>query len=131
MAVKHVFMDGNIPVAAQAVQGQATPASVSVRCPYCLNMGTFAGTSINDIAFIARIFTPPSSKTYTAGVRLCPNDACRGILFVIMEGARLVTSIPRGTFCCRTIAPRLSSPTKWNVFLPRSIPIVVMVSGLF
>jgi hypothetical protein len=25
----------------------------------------------------------------------------------------------------------LSNPTKWNVFLPRSIPIVVIVSGVF
>ena len=30
----------------------------------------------------------------------------------------------------QAIAPRLSNPTKWNVFLPRSIPIVVMVCGV-
>jgi hypothetical protein len=35
-----------------------------------------------------------------------------------------------GYLCCRTTAPRLSNPTKWNVFLPRSTQIVVMVSGV-
>src|SRR5215469_7174774 len=35
---------------------------------------------------------------------------------------------PRDHFCRRTIAPRWSSPTTWNEFLPISIPIVAMVA---
>jgi hypothetical protein len=35
--------------------------------------------------------------------------------------------LPRDTFCCR---PRLSNPTKWNVFLPRSTPIVAIGSSV-
>src|SRR4029453_3205474 len=33
------------------------------------------------------------------------------------------------TFNCRAIAPRPSRPIKWNVFLPISMPIVVMSQG--
>src|SRR5262249_32327819 len=39
------------------------------------------------------------------------------------------TSIwPRDHFCRNTIAPRWSSPTTWNEFLPRSMPMVAMVA---
>src|SRR5215475_14163284 len=35
---------------------------------------------------------------------------------------------PRDHFCLRTIAPRWSSPTTWNEFLPISMPMVAMVA---
>src|SRR5215475_9477422 len=35
---------------------------------------------------------------------------------------------PREHFCRRTIAPRWSSPTTWNEFLPISMPMVAMVA---
>src|SRR5499433_2009328 len=35
---------------------------------------------------------------------------------------------PRDHFCRRTIAPRWSSPTTWNEFLPISMPMVAMVA---
>src|SRR5215510_16026884 len=35
---------------------------------------------------------------------------------------------PRDHFCRSTIAPRRSSPTTWNQFLPISMPIVAMVA---
>src|SRR5207302_6763013 len=36
---------------------------------------------------------------------------------------------PRESFSCKTIAPRVSRPTRWKVFLPRSMPIVAIVVG--
>src|SRR5215475_6621539 len=49
----------------------------------------------------------------------------------IRHGGMLATCAsiwPRDHFCRRTIAPRWSSPTTWNEFLPISIPIVAMVA---
>src|SRR5262245_2468084 len=36
---------------------------------------------------------------------------------------------PRDHFCRSTIAPRRSSPTTWNQFLPISMPIVALVAN--
>src|SRR5215475_11334954 len=49
----------------------------------------------------------------------------------IRHGGMLATCAsiwPRDHFCRRTIAPRWSSPTTWNEFLPISMPMVAMVA---
>src|SRR5262249_11912899 len=60
-----------------------------------------------------------------AGTGFHPDQAARDVAEPPSKLMRRVT------FCRRTIAPRLSNPTKWNVFLPTSIPIVLMASGVF
>src|SRR4051812_2481676 len=40
--------------------------------------------------------------------------------------ANRVSTWPRDHFCRSTIAPRLSSPTMWNEFLPISMPITAI-----
>src|SRR5262245_32361251 len=43
----------------------------------------------------------------------------------IRQGDRLASRAstwPRDHFCCSTISPRLSCPTRWNEFLPISMP---------
>src|SRR5262249_23168018 len=57
-----------------------------------------------------------------AGTGFHPDQAARDI-------AEPASKLMTVTFCCRTIAPRGSNPTKWNVFLPTSIPIVLTVSS--
>src|SRR5260370_42081385 len=42
--------------------------------------------------------------------------------------ARRASIWPRDHFCRSTIAPRRSRPTRWNEFLPISMPIVAMVA---
>src|SRR5438034_2041439 len=43
---------------------------------------------------------------------------------------RRTTTWPRDSFCRSTIAPRSSRPTRWNVFLPISMPIAVTMLSL-
>lgn len=59
---------------------------LSVRCPACRQIGVFEAVGPNDHHL--------QPAGVTAGERRCPNPECHTHLFVVHDGARLVTSYP-------------------------------------
>ena len=73
-------------------------AVVSLRCPICQQVGTFDGVTQFDAQSHVPLGTPPgASHTYIAGLRSCPNPACRALVLCIVNasaGSKLVASYP-------------------------------------
>lgn len=60
--------------------------SMSLRCPYCRQMGSFSGAKVNDISW-TRTEKDQSGRAVAvgmrrAGIRQCPNLSCRGVVFI-------------------------------------------------
>src|SRR5262249_6816860 len=71
----------------------------------------------------------PWQKLVSHGAQAYQPPQLTTALVLIADIAR-TSECPRSAMCGRlrkTIAPRRSRPTKWNVFLPRSRPIVDIV----
>jgi hypothetical protein len=78
---------------AQAVE---LPA-ISIRCPHCRELGSF------ELATGAKSFRKngvlmpmqlAAQSTYCAGIRICPNQKCRGLVFVIEDRTDVVEIEP-------------------------------------
>jgi hypothetical protein len=80
------------------------------------------------IAFIEMYRTGLPRRLYW---RCISDRALRRFSFLTTRGrlARRQTTRSRASFSRSTIPPRASSPIKWNVFLPGSIPMVTARSG--
>jgi hypothetical protein len=58
-------------------------AAVSVRCPHCRELGSF--NSLTGIQFAKNGAIGPHRQVhaYIATIRICPNQKCKGIIFII------------------------------------------------
>lgn len=80
----------------RSVAKHASPYPVSVRCPSCRQIGTFAGVSnVNDVTWDATHPGVHSSISRHAGIRICPKFECRAIIFVVVHGSHLLETYPR------------------------------------
>lgn len=78
----------NVPVAFHP------PNVINLRCPACRHAGTFYGfPAIADLHWYETT-GPNRARPIAAGVRLCPNPECRGVVFVVQSGGRLIESFP-------------------------------------
>ncbi len=72
---------------------QTNPEIVPLRCPACRREGSFAGLpGIPDAGFLLQV--PGSLENWRAGVRVCPNPACRALVFVVTANNKLSVSFP-------------------------------------
>lgn len=64
--------------------------TVSLRCPECRQMGTFHPFMQHDAG------TQRGGRACIAGLRLCPNQSCRALVFCVWNqaGGKLVASYP-------------------------------------
>lgn len=65
---------------------QAGSQQVAVRCPGCGQLGVFV-----PIGQDLQISTQP---LIVAGLRMCPNQACRGLLFFVSSQGQIVSTFP-------------------------------------
>ncbi len=74
--------------------------AVSLRCPHCRREGVFGPPALPDLRDLAwgQSGLVPSQPhvvaAMTAGMRVCPNRDCRGLLFVVRRGHDLHASFP-------------------------------------
>lgn len=109
---ERVFHDPNILRPAsdfETVEG----SRVSFKCPHCAHMGFFEPVpTAKDITY-ARSFEYASRSIdtllkglkgarFSAGLRACPNSACRGLVLVVMEFSQ-----KGGTILMETVPPSL------------------------
>lgn len=67
--------------------GLGGPVLVKIRCPICLQRGTFeAFTNVNDLAI--------PNENSTAALRRCPDPSCNALVFVVYKSSQLVASYP-------------------------------------
>jgi hypothetical protein len=85
------------------VKGHAQPvlitSTVSLRCPGCRQMGTFAAVLSNDLDVVSQATQIPRtpSSVITVGLRRCPNPDCWTVVYVLFNkasGCRVVESYP-------------------------------------
>jgi hypothetical protein len=70
-------------------------APVSVRCPHCRQIGTFAAFGAQGIGF-AKSGTQGQKRGvvhFDASIRMCPNSACKGIVFVVADSSGTIVEI--------------------------------------
>ena len=72
---------------------QGSPSIVNLRCPICGHLGAFhVLPNICDLTWQAAP-TPRGGFSF-AGLRLCPNNACRALVFVIFRSGELQQAYP-------------------------------------
>jgi Domain of unknown function (DUF4145) len=65
------------------------PNIVSLRCPHCGYAGSFHGVgNSNDVLWTSQ------GAHQTAGMRQCPNPACRSLVFVVTRSGNVAASYP-------------------------------------
>ncbi len=75
--------------------GVDSPRIVNLRCPICGHLGAFHGLlNILDLKWIAHSATGRGVTSFNAGLRLCPNNDCRALVFVILKSAELQQAYP-------------------------------------
>ncbi|SHF61115.1 protein of unknown function [Kaistia soli DSM 19436] len=74
------------------------PKDVKLRCPYCRHAGVFHPSEQSlDAGWLEqrrRTDGIVENIQCGAGIRICPNPDCRGIILVHVEGGKLVSSLP-------------------------------------
>lgn len=74
--------------------------SVSLRCPNCRREGVFGAPALQESRDVYWTELgllkgqPNVAVEMTAGVRVCPNADCRGLVFVVRRGDKLMESFP-------------------------------------
>ena len=66
--------------------------SVNFRCPQCRHAGAFTTLANHDIGWDQKIDN--TLYSYSGGARKCPNEQCKGLVFVILRGGKLERSFP-------------------------------------
>jgi hypothetical protein len=81
--------------------GRHSVSPVSMRCPYCRHVGTFGGIhEISDMGFAQQVGATAAKggggamTSYAAGIRVCPNQECRGLVFIVTSNGSLTASYP-------------------------------------
>lgn len=59
--------------------------SLAIRCPGCGNYGTFEAMAINDLDL---------SSGLVVGLRRCPYDQCRTVVYYVRRGTTIVLTVP-------------------------------------
>jgi hypothetical protein len=75
--------------------GAGNGGNVNLRCPYCGYMGALYKLQGDDLTWIGpsqRSTTVPAH--YSAGIRICPNNECAGVVFYVKEALKLEVSYP-------------------------------------
>ncbi len=73
----------------------ANQKPVSIRCPHCRELGSFdVAHTPTQFAYRKAISSPPGTAVFFASIRICPNDKCRGLVFVIQCGNEVVEIEP-------------------------------------
>ncbi|SDX16522.1 protein of unknown function [Tritonibacter mobilis] len=69
-----------------------------MRCPHCRHIGTFSGVSSGIRWYKHKKIEDSESEGFVAGIRVCPNGECRGLVFAITTNSwvkpTLVKSFP-------------------------------------
>jgi hypothetical protein len=70
--------------------------AVSVRCPHCRELGSFNVVRAKAIVFRKKgmIGPNPAELNCHAAIRICPNTACKGLIFVIEANEKIVEIEP-------------------------------------
>lgn len=68
---------------ADELRGDVTLPPVSIRCPHCRELGTFAIVRAGAYLKTGRQGSNAANAQYYAGIGVCPNTKCRGHVFVI------------------------------------------------
>lgn len=74
--------------------------AVSLRCPHCRREGVFSPPALPEPRDVAWAETglvlgqPNVAAEMTAGIRVCPNRDCAGLVFVVRRGHDLYESFP-------------------------------------
>jgi Domain of unknown function (DUF4145) len=80
------------------IEGDSRPSAtpiVNLRCPTCNHVGAFHGfPNVHDIGWHQRVPEPERSASFEAGVRMCPNNQCRTVVFVVLKSGQLFKSYP-------------------------------------
>lgn len=70
-----------------------TPPVVKMRCPACRHTGAMQQVSgTRDISWSSNL--GPSGKRFGLGLRECPNEDCRAVIFVEFEGHNVSNTYP-------------------------------------
>jgi hypothetical protein len=69
----------------------------NLRCPHCMHMGAFTTILGNDLSIThvemeGRI--PFPKGTSTVGLRICPNQECKGVVLVVKDNQGGVIAFP-------------------------------------
>jgi hypothetical protein len=88
--------DNPIHIKSPNSQALVTPDRVpNIRCPHCMHMGAFTSLGQHDIQiahFVAQDSKPPLSRGASwVGIRVCPNQNCRGIVLAVIDHIGVVT----------------------------------------
>jgi hypothetical protein len=87
----------NVFCADGGLSQETTRQPVSIRCPHCRQLGTF------DLVGKSRAFKKngkivpmqvTAAVTYYAGVRICPNVQCMGLVFVVESNTEVLEVVP-------------------------------------
>jgi hypothetical protein len=73
---------------------QGVPSPVSLRCPSCGQNGTFESTGVSDLQ--ALDMQAATAQSVRVGTRICPNQACKLLLFVVtdLQAGGIVAAYP-------------------------------------
>jgi Domain of unknown function (DUF4145) len=81
----------------QSAQNNAALAP-NLRCPHCMHMGSFTSVIPQDVIVHhvgkAQNGTSIEVGRSIVGIRSCPNSACRGLVFVVMDAKGGVVALP-------------------------------------
>ena len=58
--------------------------TLSFRCPHCMHIGAF--NSLGNIKYTFNKIRSQVPYTYFASIRVCPNNYCEGLIFVVVGG---------------------------------------------
>lgn len=89
----HKFTNPNV-LQVDEVTGSAQGHAVSITCPHCRKIGSFASAhGASGATFRKKVGNTVTDLT--AVVRICPNMACRGLVFVVSQGGFVYEALPR------------------------------------
>ena len=75
--------------------GPETPRIVNLRCPICGHLGAFHGLAkISDLRWLVHSGRGPGVTPFSAGLRVCPNNDCKALVFVIVNPKELLQTYP-------------------------------------
>lgn len=69
----------------------------NLRCPHCMHMGAFTAIQGNDLSITHTEMqgrTPLFKGSSTVGLRICPNQECKGVVLVVMDNQGKVIALP-------------------------------------
>src|SRR5437899_2730264 len=89
--IRNFVLDEPNVFRADGGMSQDAPRSpVSIRCPHCRELASFNLLgSAKSYVKKGKVGANAVVGTFYAGVRLCPNVQCQGLVFVIEDGAKV------------------------------------------